>query len=211
MTSSDYPPRKPNPPWMIWAVAGVTTVLVVGIVGIAIAGMGKAGGRGASLAQSAPPTNTTRSPQQSAEAVEELRSHMPADLRSMTECQETDPGTKATASIECQWEATAVPNFAIYRSYADTDSMNADAEQAHKSETPGQSCDSEADFTTGGRTTWAMDNQGGGTVWCYLNENKEPVILRTDDTLHILAGATAPALGDWQRLRDWMTGTGRPE
>lgn len=200
------PPRKPNRPWMIWAIVGVATALVVGIVAVAIANVGNSGGGTGGSAQIARPEATTPSP----EAVDVLRSHMPADLRSMTECQQADAGTHAEASIECKWDSSALPNSAMYRSFTDIDSMNADAQELHRGDNPASACDSADDFTTGGKATWTEGNREGGTVWCYLNENDQPVVLWTDDALHILAGATAPVIDDWQRLVHWMTDEGAP-
>jgi hypothetical protein len=193
---------------MTWAIAGVATILVVGIVTVAVANVGKGrGGTGGGSAQGARPAATaTPSP----EAVDALRSHMPADLRSMAECQKADPGTNAEAAIECRWPSSQIPMVAMYRSYTDIDSMNLDAEALHHGDNPAQSCASADDFTNGGKTTWTEDGREGGTVWCYRNEVDGPVVLWTDEALHILAVASASAIDGWQQLLDWMRQQGSP-
>jgi len=194
-------PPGQRPAWLIWTIVGGAAALVAiaGAVGIvAISNRGT------------PDETSIGPPDDAAAAVYQLRSHLPEDLRFAEECEEDSPLPDARATIECTWPSSDLPHTATYSLFDDSTSMLKTALTLVRGSDHGPSCRSANDFSdSGGQMLWRRDDRDRGTVWCFLSEDGEPVIVWTDTTPKILASAIAPAEEDAGQLLEWFLTVGQ--
>src|SRR5918998_3337908 len=196
MPNDDVPPPqspKQRPTWLIWTIVGGAAALIAiaGIGGIiAVAKRNASDGR--------PPVALA--------PVDQLRSHLPVQLKPADVCEEASPMTHATATVACTWPRPHVPQTATYSLYDDSTAMHRSAlTLVRGSGGYGPSCESADDFSgDGGQMQWQRDDRERGTMWCYLNRNGEPVILWTDTAPKILGSAVAPTQDQAGQLLDWF-------
>ncbi len=196
------PPSGQRPTWLIWTIVGgaAALVAVIGAIGIV------------TVTKRDTPSGTSSNglPNEAAAAVDQLRSHLPEDLRFAPECVDASPRTYGTATIECTWPKSNVPRIATYSLFEDSTSMLKSAMNLVRDSDYGSSCRSADDFSdNGGQMLWQRDERDRGTVWCHLNDNGEPAIVWTDTTPKILAAAIASAKEDAGKLLEWFRTTGQ--
>ncbi|HZM79012.1 MAG TPA: hypothetical protein VFC19_25055 [Candidatus Limnocylindrales bacterium] len=200
MHSEDQPPTR-RPTWQIWTIVGGAAALLA-IAGIAvIVAVAKHG---------APEGTPSGPPAASVTPVDRLRSHLPKKLKAARECTEASPRSYSTATITCTWPSSEVPHTATYSLFADGTSMDKSALLDVRDSGYGPSCQSAGDFSgDGGQMSWQRDDRERGKLWCFLNEDDEPMIVWTDTTPKILASAVAPARSDAEQLLEWFRTTGQ--
>lgn len=211
------PPPKANRRPLIWAALAVAAaVLLIGCVGGAVLLYNARSDDGQpSTSATAATAGPTAGPTAEATAApppvmdERLRVHIPPVILITGDCSPAAAHEDAESAIECRWRNTDVPRAARYTLFADDRTMQAYAEELFGGTPSSTSCASAADLSgDGGRQAYSVNGRDRGTVWCYTNQDGEPVLLWVDPTLNIAAWAIAPTTDDYADLRSWFRSAG---
>ena len=200
--SQPMPPPGQRPSWLIWTIVGGAAALVAIVGSIGIVAVARRGGT--------PEGTAPEAPNPASVAVENLRAHLPAELKFAAECTEDSPQPLATATVTCTWPGEHVPRAASYSLFDDNNSMLKTATDTAGGSDYGSACLAAGDFENdGGQMLWRRDNRDRGTVWCYHNADDKPQIVWTDTTPKILATAVAPAKKHAGALLEWFVKSGQ--